>query len=152
MAGDKFKATWVSHSSISDFLKCPRLYYLRNVYKDPRTGNKMTITSPALVLGQAVHEVIEALSSLPVDERLKISLVKKFDLGWLKFTGKLGGFANHNQELEYRDRGIKMLKHIEENPGPIVRRAIKIKSSMNLPNYFLSDEDDIILCGKNRLA
>lgn len=148
MAGDKFKATWVSHSSISDFLKCPRLYYLRNVYKDPRTGNKMTITSPALVLGQAVHEVIEALSSLPVDERLKISLTKKFDLGWLKFTGKLGGFSNHSQELEYRDRGIKMLKHIEENPGPIVRRAIKIKSSMNLPNYFLSDEDDIILCGK----
>lgn len=148
MQPDKYKATWVSHSSISDFLKCPRLYYLRNVYKDPRTGNKMTITSPPLVLGQAVHEVIESLSSLPAADRLKISLIKKFDLAWTKFTGKLGGFENRSQEIDYRDRGINMLKNIESNPGPIIRPAIKIKSKMNLPNYFLSQEDNIILCGK----
>ncbi len=148
MEQDKYKATWVSHSSISDFLKCPRLYYLRNVYKNPKTGNKMTITSPPLVLGQAVHEVIESLSELPVDERLKISLSKKFDISWLKFTGKLGGFKKHSEELEYRDRGLGMLKIIEESPGPILRKAIKIKSKMNLPNYYLSKEDNIILCGK----
>lgn len=148
MEKDKYKATWVSHSSISDFLKCQRLYYLRNVYKDPRTGNKMTITSPPLVLGQAVHEVVESLSSLPVDERLTISLSKKFDLAWLKFTGKMGGFKNHAEEIEYRDRGLAMLKTIEDNPGPILKKAIKIKSEMGLPNYFISDEDNIILCGK----
>jgi CRISPR/Cas system-associated exonuclease Cas4 (RecB family) len=145
---DKYKATWVSHSSISDFLKCPRAYYLRNVYKDPRTGNKMTITSAPLSLGAAVHEIVEGLSSLPVEERLSISLVKKFDSAWLKYTGKTGGFISHTQELEYRERGIAMLKNLEENPGPILRKAIKIKSSINLPNYPLSEEDSIILCGK----
>ncbi len=148
MQKDKYKATWVSHSSISDFLKCPRLYFLRNVYKDPKTGNKMTITSPPLVLGQAVHEVVESLSSLPAEERLKISLIKKFDLGWTKFVGKKGGFKNHTEEVEYRDRGVAMLRTIEENPGPILRKAIKIKSEMGLPNYFISEEDNIILCGK----
>lgn len=148
MQKDKYKATWVSHSSISDFLKCPRLYFLRNVYKDPKTGNKMTITSPPLVLGQAVHEVVESLSSLPAEERLKISLIKKFDLGWTKFAGKKGGFKNHTEEVEYRDRGVAMLRTIEENPGPILRKAIKIKSEMGLPNYFISEEDNIILCGK----
>ena len=44
---DKYKAIWVSHSSISDYLNCPRLYYLRNVYKDPQTGKKISIINPA---------------------------------------------------------------------------------------------------------
>ena len=148
MTPDKYSATWVSHSSISDFLKCPRSYYLRNVYKDPRTGHKMTIMSPPLSLGQAVHEVIESLAILPVEERLKISLVKKLDPVWLKITGKRGGFKTHQEEMVYRDRAEQMLINLQEDPGPILKKAIKIKSSMNLPNYWLSEEDNIILCGK----
>ena len=76
---DKFKAVWLSHSSIADFLKCPRLYYLRNVYKDPRTGHKFTIMTPPLALGQAVHEVVEGLSILNVEDRFAVSLLEKFE-------------------------------------------------------------------------
>ncbi len=144
---DKYKATWVSHSSISDFLECPRTYYLRNVYKDPKTGNKITVTNPSLSLGQIVHEVVEELSLLPVDERLKISLVKKYDAAWKKVEGKIGGFKDRNQEMEYKERGAKMLKRVEKNPGPILNKAIKIQSDF-IPNYYLSEEDNIILCGK----
>ena len=145
---DKYSATWVSHSSISDFLKCPRSYYLRNVYKNPKTGHKMTIASPPLALGQAVHEVIESLATLPTEERLKISLVKRLEPIWLKVTGKKGGFKTHSEEMTYRERANQMLINLQEDPGPIERPAIKIKSSMNLPNYYLSEEDNIILCGK----
>lgn len=145
---DKFKATWVSHSSIGDFLKCPRLYYLRNMYKDPRNNHKFTVMSPALALGGCVHEVVEELSTLPVENRLTISLVKKFDTKWQKVTGKLGGFKSHEEEMEYKERGIRMLKRIEENPGPIVRKAIKVKAEGGLPYYWLSEEENIILCGK----
>jgi len=148
MAPDKYSATWVSHSSISDFLKCPRSYFLRNVYKDPRTGHKMTIMSPPLSLGQAVHEVIESLAVLPAAERLKISLVKRLDPVWIGISGKKGGFKTHSEEMTYRDRAEQMLINLQEDPGPILRKAIKIKSSINLPNYFLSEEDNIILCGK----
>ena len=38
---DPYKAVWVSHSSMGDFLKCPRLYYLHNVYKNKNCGSKM---------------------------------------------------------------------------------------------------------------
>jgi len=145
---DKYTATWVSHSSISDFLKCPRSYYLRNVYKDPKSGHKMTVVTPPLALGQAVHEVIESLATLPVEERFKVSLTKKLDPVWLKITGKKGGFTTHTEEMEYKERAIKMLTNLQENPGPIMNRAIKIKSKMNLPNYWLNEEDGIILCGK----
>jgi len=144
---DKYKATWVSHSSISDFLACPRAYYLRNVFKDPKTGNKITVTSPFLSLGQAVHDVIESLSILPTEERLKVSLLKKFDVSWQKVTGKLGGFRNLEQEKEFKERGIKMLKRVEKHLGPILNKAIKIQSDF-IPNYYLSEEDNIILCGK----
>ena len=58
---DKYKAVWVSHSSMGDFLKCPRLYYLHNVYKNPKTGRKIAIVSPHMSLGVAVHNVLENL-------------------------------------------------------------------------------------------
>ena len=144
---DKYKAVWVSHSSISDFLACPRAYYLRNVYKDPKTGHKITVTSPALSLGSAVHEVVEGLSVLAVNDRLKTSLLKKFDLAWQKVSGKVGGFKNKEQEEEFKERGREMLKRVEEHPGPILKKAVKIPTDF-LPNYYLSEEDDIILCGK----
>jgi ATP-dependent helicase/DNAse subunit B len=148
MKPDKYSAVWVSHSSISDFLKCPRSYYLRNVYKNPKTGHKMTIMSPPLALGQAVHEVIESLATLPVEERLKISLVKRLDPSWLKVTGKKGGFKNYSVETEYRDRAVSMLINLQEDPGPLLKKAIKIKSNMGLPNYWLNEKESIILCGK----
>jgi len=143
---DKFSAVWVSNSSISDFLDCPRLYYLRNVYKDPRTGHKINIINPSLALGQTVHEVLESLSLLPSEDRLKESLFIKYDLAWEKVSGKLGGFKTDVQEKEVKERGRNMLKRVVENPGPILNKAIKIKK--DLPNYFLSTDENIILCGK----
>lgn len=149
MTQDKYSAVWVSHSSISDFLKCPRAYFLRNVYKDPLTGHKISIATPPLTLGSAVHEVIESLAVLPAGERLKISLVKKLDPVWIKYSGKKGGFKNFSEESIYRDRAIAMLINLQENPGPLLKPAIRIKTgSMGLPNYFLSEKENIILCGK----
>lgn len=144
---DKYKATWVSHSSINDFIVCPRAYYLRNVYKDPKTGNKITVTSASLSLGSAVHEVIEGLSILPVEERLVIPLSQKLDSAWQKVTGKIGGFKSVEQETEFKERGRVMLKRVEDHPEHILNKAIKLPSDF-IPNYYLSEEDDIILCGK----
>lgn len=143
---DKYTATWVSHSSISDFLVCPRAYYLKNVYKDPKTNNKINLMSPPLALGSAVHEVVESLSVLPTSERFKESLLKKFDRAWEKVSGKQGGFHTVEIEQRYKLRGEKMLRRVMENPGPVANLAVKIQE--DLPHYWLSEEDEIILCGK----
>ncbi len=148
---DKFKAVWISHSSIADFLKCPRLYYLRHVYKDPKTKHKITIVNPSLSLGQVIHETIESLSVLPVEERFKDSLIEKFNSSWEKVKGRKGGFKNDDEEKTFKERGISMLKKIMENPGPLKNKAIKIKSAdvgFDLPYYWLNEEDNIILSGK----
>ncbi len=146
MAKDKYTAVWVSYSSISDFLKCPRAYYLKNVYRSPDTGHKIKIISPPLSLGQIVHEVIEGLSVLPVENRFDESLVEELGQIWPKVSGKQGGFTDFETEAVYKKRGQEMLRRLMNNPGPLKNKAVKIK--MSLPYYWLSEKDNIILCGK----
>jgi len=146
MNQNKYSATWVSHSSISDFLNCHRAYYLKNVYKDPKTNHKINIINPSLALGQAVHDVLESMSSVKAENRFKESLLSKYENIWQKVSGKSGGFKDINQEQEYKDRGKKMIQRVIDNPGPLLNKAIKIKQ--DLPYYYLSKEENIILCGK----
>lgn len=148
MAGDKYSAVWVSHSSTSDFLKCPRLYYLRAVYKNPASGKKITLMTPPLALGQAVHEVIEALSMIRAEERLSESPLIKLTTAWEIVSGKKGGFKNKKEEGEYRERAQQMIARVMNKPGPILKSAIKIRADGGLPYYWISEEENIILCGK----
>ncbi|MBI3577687.1 PD-(D/E)XK nuclease family protein [Candidatus Gottesmanbacteria bacterium] len=143
---DKYSAVWVSYSSIRDYLKCPRAYFLKNVYRDPKTNRKITIMQPPLALGQIVHEVIESLSVLPVDERFSKPLGELFNERWSKVAGLNGGFTSDEEETTFKERGRTMLARVEKNPGPLMEKAIKIRQ--DLPNFWLSDEKNIILCGK----
>lgn len=143
---DKFTALWVSHSSISDFLKCPRAYYLKNLYKDPQTGRKFQITSAPLSLGSVVHEVVENLSEISTQDRFNQPLIEKFENVWKKYSGKIGGFLNKDHEEEYKREGREMIRRIMNNPGPLKNLSVKIKGA--LPQYWLSADDEIILCGK----
>ncbi|MFA6518996.1 MAG: PD-(D/E)XK nuclease family protein [Candidatus Shapirobacteria bacterium] len=143
-----YTSTWVSHSSISDFLKCPRAYYLKNVYHRPQTGHKIKLMTPALALGQIVHEVLESLSKLPTNKRFSTPLIDLYTKAWGKVSGLQGGFANKDIEHRYFTRGQEMLSLVKSNPGPISRPAVKIQAEKDLPKYSLSPEDDIILCGK----
>lgn len=146
MATDKYTAFWVSNSSISDFNKCPRLYYLKYLYKDPKTNHKIKIVNSFLSLGQAVHDSLDLISLLPTKERFKDSLLDKLDIAWKKVSGKKGGFENPEAEAIYKQRAEEMLRKIIINPGPLKNLAVKIKG--DLPYYWLSEEDNIILCGK----
>jgi len=143
---DKYTAVWVSHTSISDFLRCPRAYYLKNIYRDPKTNHKIKLMSPSLALGSAVHEVLESLSVLPRQTRFSGSLIAKFDRAWEKITGKKGGFINADTEYKFKQRGQEMLRRVMNNPGPLSGLAVKIQ--MDLPQFWLSEEDNIMLCGK----
>lgn len=147
---DKYGAVWVSHSSMGDFLKCPRAYYLHNVYKNPDTGRKMTIVNPALSLGSAVHAALEALGTLPVEERLRRDLLADFEQEWAKSaSGKKGGFTDDAEEAAAKARGRAMIERAVAHPGPLAQKTLRLKESKNNmpPNFVLSEEDNIILCG-----
>lgn len=150
MVPDKYKAVWVSHSSMGDFLKCPRAYYLHNIYKDPGTGHKVNIVNPPLALGQAVHEVLEGLANFKAEDRFKVPFSEIYDKAWKKVSGEKGGFRNKDEEEEVKKVGWTMIDRVVNNPGPLVNKTVKIKDGDNgtPPHYYISEEDNIILCGK----
>ncbi len=143
---DKYKATWISYSRIRDFQTCPRAFYLNYIYRQPENHHKIQLMTPALALGQVVHQVLESLSKLPTKERFKISLVRKFNQLWPQVSGRKGGFVDETTELNYKQRGEAMLRRVMQNPGPLAHLAVKI--GQDLPWYWLSEKDEIILSGK----
>jgi ATP-dependent helicase/DNAse subunit B len=147
---DKYTAVWVSHSSMGDFIKCHRSYYLKNMYKNPKTGKKIGIVSPALSLGSAVHEVVEGLANYPADKRFENpqDLFIRFEKAWEKFKGKMGGFKTEQEELEAKERGKLMIQRVIDHPGILKEKIVKLPEGDMLPNFYLSEEDNIILCGR----
>lgn len=150
---DKYKAVWVSHSSMGDWLKCPRLYYLHNVYKNSE-GRKVAIVSPYMSLGVAVHNVLENLANFKSDERMSRDLLADYENEWVKVSGEIGGFTSPEQEAEFKERGRGMIERVIRNPNFLEKKTIKFppvvageKVDM-LPHYYLNDVDNIILCGK----
>lgn len=135
---------------MGNFLKCPRAYYLHDVYKNPDTGRKMTIVNPALTLGSVVHATLEALNTVPVEERLSRDLVADFEKEWsANAAGKKGGFTSEVEEATAKARGHAMVERVVKHPGPIAQKTVKLKESKNdmIPNFYLSEDENIILCG-----
>jgi ATP-dependent helicase/DNAse subunit B len=147
---DKYSAVWVSHSSMGDFLKCPYAYYLHNIYKDPKTGRKINIVNPSLSLGVAVHEVLEGLADFPFDKRFERPLLETLETEWKKVSGKKGGFKTIEEENQFKERAIGMINRVDNNREPLLHKTVKIKEGNNgmPPNFYLSEEENIILCGK----
>lgn len=102
--------------------------------------------NPHLALGQAVHNVVEELSTLPSDQRLAKPLKERFEEAWTAVEGKKGGFSSDAQEKDFKKRGYAMIERVENHPGPLLRKAVRIKQ--DLPHYWFSEEENLILCGK----
>lgn len=143
--------TWVSHSSISEFLKCPKAYYFRSVYKNPQTKQRISIINPPMALGKSVHDVLESLAILNAENRLTESLLVRFEKVWGGVTGIKGGFKSKEEEDQYKERGRAMLRRVMDNPGPIINKSVRLiipDPSFQLPHFQLSAEENIILDGK----
>ena len=165
---DKYKAIWLSHSSISNYEKCPRLYYLANIYKDKKTNNKIAVVTPHMSLGSAVHMVLEPLMEIKSEERKNVNLISKYEEVWKKFTGEKGGFATlldgniTEEEKSFYEKGKTMLSNVQNNFNnknstisnsnefilnkKSIRQTLYYKGDM-IPNIVISQKENIILCG-----
>jgi hypothetical protein len=103
-----------------------------------------------LSLGSAVHETLEALKTLPLETRMTRDLLADFERDWEKLaSGKKGGFTNAEDEASAKERGRAMIERVVRNPGPIARKTVRLKKHHNdvVPNFYLSEKEDLILCG-----
>ncbi len=131
---------WLSHTSLGDFLICPRAYFLKNIYRDKKTGYKIQIAAPSLTLGSLVHEMIKWF--LEMDRQtIKEQLLDRFDNFWLKYQGKKGGFTSKEEEESFKKRGREMLDKFYDN-SKILGKMIP---PMDFPKYYL--DEDIVLLG-----
>lgn len=107
-------ALWVSYTALKDFLKCPKSYYLKNRYRNPKTGHRLQIASAPMTLGSLVHDAIKWY--LQTNRTAgKDDVIKKFRNHWLKYRGKKGGFSSVQEESDFGKRGLKMLDNFWEN-------------------------------------
>lgn len=116
-------AIFISHTSLSDFLSCHRAYYLKNLYRDKKTGYRIQIINPYLALGSLVHEAIAWYLQME-GQVTKEGLEKKFRNLWLKYRGKKGGFESLQQEGEFGKRGLAMLNNFFDNAGNLGKKAL----------------------------
>ena len=133
-------AIFVSYTSLSDFLKCPRSYFLKNIYRNPETNNRIQIASPYLSLGSTVHDAIKwhiEMEGQLTSEQLEA----KFRNLWLKYTGKRGGFSSKEEEATFGKRGLLMLENFFKN----AKNLEKKHHNIDFPKYPLLE--NVILIG-----
>lgn len=107
-------ALFISYTVLKDYSRCPRSYYLKNIYRDTKTGYKLQIASPHMTLGALVHDSVKWF--LQMDRQVtKDQLIQKFKNLWLKYRGKRGGFASREDEASFGKRGLKMLDNFFAN-------------------------------------
>jgi len=134
-----FKNTlWISHSALSAFSRCPHLYYLEYVYRNPKTGNRIQTVNPYFSLGLSVHETIEGLAETPKEERKKVSLKERFESIFENYRGKRGGFVSRKKEEDFFRRGVEMVKRVEKS-GFLAKPSATISS--NFPTVNLTGEE-----------
>lgn len=133
-------AIFLSNTSLNDFLSCPRAYYLKNIYRDPRNNYRIQIASPYLALGATVHDVIKwylTCEEVPTLEGAK----QKFKDLWGKYHGRRGGFTSAADETDFVNRGMKILENFVAN----AKRLEKPAPPAHFPKYPLLE--DVILTG-----
>lgn len=107
-------ALFISYTALKDFLKCPNSYYLKNRYRDPKSGYRLQIASGPMTLGSLVHDAIKwYLQTNRVAN--KDQVIKKYRNHWLKYRGKKGGFLSSEQEGDFGKRGLQMLDNFLKN-------------------------------------
>lgn len=133
-------AIFISNTSLNDFLSCPRAYFLKNVYRNPKTGYRIQIASPYISLGATIHDAIRwFLENLDNPSLLKLN--DHFRNFWWKYHGKRGGFSSEEEEKVFGQRGLKMLGNFLENHAKLEKMAKPAK----FPKYPLID--NVILTG-----
>lgn len=136
-------AVFISPSTLADFDRCPQLYYYRSVYRNPKTNLKIQIITPALALGQTVHDTIDRFVSEATTDKNYNELEKIYEWFWQQIAGEKGGFFSSDLEKSYKDRGTEMLNRFYKNEHYHTVKPTK------LPNFpKLEMGDDIILTGK----
>jgi ATP-dependent helicase/DNAse subunit B len=131
---------YISYTGLTDFLKCPRAYFLKNLYKDQKQNFKLQIISPYLTLGSTVHDALKWYleSSYKPSKEATLNQFRNF---WRKYRSKRGGFSSLEEEISFGTRGLKMINNFLDHTDCLEPCA----PFLSFPKFNLVD--NIILIG-----
>lgn len=136
-------AIFVSPSSISDFDRCPQLYFYRNVYRNPKTGLKIQLINPKLALGQIIHDTLRKFLYSTSLQKTQEQLGGILAWQWKQLAGEKGGFTSAGEEKAYQDRATKILDRFWAH------KHFKETQPVKMPDFPKLDlGEDIILTGR----
>jgi len=136
-------AVFISPSSISDFDRCPQLYFYRNVYRNPKTGLKIQLINPKLALGQVIHDTLRKFLYSTGLQKTQEQLRSILAWQWKQLAGEKGGFTSADEERTYQDRAAKILERFWAH------RHFKETQPVKMPDFPKLDlGEDIILTGR----
>ncbi|OGY26980.1 MAG: hypothetical protein A2Z11_04775 [Candidatus Woykebacteria bacterium RBG_16_43_9] len=103
---------YISPNKLKIWLECPRKYWHYYIheptkYKEPPRSY--------YTLGEAVHNTLNSFFSLTSSIRTKERLFDQFELHWNASKNQEGGFANPQEEEEYKQRAVRMLENFYKN-------------------------------------
>lgn len=130
---------YLAYTSLKDFLKCPRSYFLKSIYKN-KNGRRIQVASPYLSLGSTVHDSVKWFLETKEKPTLE-ELIEKYRDLWPKFSGKRGGFTSKKEEGDFGRRGLVMLENFFKNWKVLGKSAPII----TFPKYNLLE--NIVLMG-----
>jgi RecB family exonuclease len=142
----------LSHSQISTYQSCPRMYYWRyerKIKTDP---------AAAMVFGSAIHATLENNFSQKVLSRrdLPVSVsVKHFKDAWNRLALTAVFDADKNESPEnFLEQGVAMIEKYQEEMSPnIMPKLVEVKFTLRLPGLRreilgfidLVDDSDVII-------
>jgi len=135
---------FLSKTALADFTRCPRAYYLKNIYRTI-DDMRIQIASPPLTLGSTVHDTI--FWYLQQREKpSKEETFKKYRELWRKFRLNRGGFSSVEEEAQFGKRGLKMLENFLEHSDCLEPSAPFLKfPKLNLiENIILNGNFDFV--------
>lgn len=121
-------------------MTCPNAYFLKNIYRDKKTGNRLQVASPNLTLGSTVHDAIKWYLQMK-GQVTPEQVIGKYRNLWLKYRGKRGGFSSLEEETTFGKRGLKILDNFLKNAGKLEKKTY----FLDFPKFLLLE--DIVLMG-----
>src|SRR6478736_5072974 len=132
----KNQKTWISASSSSSFLSCPKSYWYNTLYRD-KDGDKVGTVSKYLTMGIASHNPLEMLARFPSEERPYVKLYPEFNRTWKENKGLKGGFINDEIEEECRQKTIGFIKRAQANIHHLLGETVFLTPEGSLPQMVL---------------
>jgi putative RecB family exonuclease len=96
-------------SSIGRYRTCPRQFLFADIERAPRSGE----TSPALVVGLAVHAALDSFYGLSLEQRRPENLERALRAAWPNVR-KPNSFASRDEEISCGHSALQMLHRYSE--------------------------------------